>query len=140
MDEDKRRSGRRRLQHRELSSPCQILSKFIAAYGANGVPINYVAVQNEPLYETGGYPTMFMNPLDEGRFISEYLGPELRNSHFQITTGTSAAKTRTPTTPRLEFWVMNTTGNNPRYPEFLLQNPEVRPYLAVSRFIAMQAT
>jgi hypothetical protein len=25
-------------------------------------------VQNEPLYETSGYPTMFMTPLDEGRF------------------------------------------------------------------------
>ena len=36
-------------------------TKFIQAYEANGIPINYVAVQNEPLYETGGYPNYTAN-------------------------------------------------------------------------------
>lgn len=105
-------------------------AKFIAAYEANGVPINYVAVQNEPLYETGGYPTMFMNPLDEGRFIAEYLGPELRNSHFRNRNWNFGGQNEDPgdATPGVLGYEHN--WDNPRYPEFLLQNPEVGPYLA----------
>ena len=58
-------------------------TKFIEAYEANGIPIHYVAVQNEPLYETSGYPSMFMNPADEGEFIARYLGPKLQRAHFR---------------------------------------------------------
>jgi glucosylceramidase len=105
-------------------------AKFVAAYEANGVPINYVAVQNEPLYETGGYPTMFMNPLDEGRFISEYLGPALRNSHFHSRNWNFSGQNQDPedATPGILGYEHN--WDNPRYPEFLLQNPAVRQYLA----------
>src|SRR5258706_12175950 len=56
-------------------------AKFIAAYEANGVSINYVAVQNEPLYETGGYTTIFLNPPYEGPVLAHDLGTELCNKH-----------------------------------------------------------
>jgi len=114
----------------QFGALAKYFSKFIAAYEANGVPINYVAVQNEPLYETGGYPTMFMNPLDEGEFISQYLGPELRSSHFQNHNWNFSGQNVDPddATPGILGYEHN--WDNPRYPEFLLQNPAVRPYLA----------
>jgi glucosylceramidase len=104
--------------------------KFIQAYEANGIPINYVAVQNEPLYETGGYPTMFMTPLDEGNFIARYLGPALAAQRFQ-NRGWNFARQNTSAadaTPGIFGYEHN--WDNPLYPELLLRNPEVRPYLA----------
>jgi O-glycosyl hydrolase len=104
--------------------------KFIQAYEANGIPINYVAVQNEPLYEAGGYPTMFMTPLDEGNFIGRYLGPALAAQRFQ-NRGWNFARQNTSAadaTPGIFGYEHN--WDNPLYPELLLRNPEVRPYLA----------
>src|SRR5258707_13790675 len=66
-----------------FSALSKYFAKFIAAYEANGVPINYVAVQNEPLYETGGFSPIFMKSLFEGRFLAENLAPELRNTDFR---------------------------------------------------------
>lgn len=104
--------------------------KFIESYEASGVPINYVAVQNEPLYETGGYPTMFMTPLDESNFISQYLGPALAAQRFR-NKGWNFANQHTDAndaTPGILGYEHN--WDNPLYPELLLRNPAVRPYLA----------
>ncbi len=105
-------------------------SKFIQAYEANGIPINYIAVQNEPLYETGGYPTMFMNPADEGRFISDYIGPTLRSMKLKNDHWNFDGQNADPTdaTPGILGYEHN--WDNPKYPETLLMNPAVRPYLA----------
>ena len=51
------------------------LKRFIQAYESHGIPIHAITVQNEPLHETGGYPTMFMPWEDQNRFIRDYLGP-----------------------------------------------------------------
>jgi len=53
---------------------------------------------------------MFMNPLDEGRFIAEYLDRNFETVTFATNTGTSAGRTRTPATPRPESWAMNKLG------------------------------
>jgi len=105
-------------------------TKFIQAYEANGIPINYIAVQNEPLYQTGGYPTMFMNPEDQGRFISEYMGPALLRMRFKNHNWNFSEQNADPSdaTPGILGYEHN--WDNPRYPEQLVQNPAVRPYLA----------
>jgi O-glycosyl hydrolase len=56
--------------------------KFVGAYEQNGIPINDLSVQNEPLFQTSGYPTMFMTPLDEGHFISQYRRRPFGSSAF----------------------------------------------------------
>jgi O-glycosyl hydrolase len=89
--------------------------RFVQAYEANGIPVNYLSVQNEPLYETTGYPTMFMTSLDEGRFISQHLGPALRVQNLRVTPGILGYE---------HNW------DNPLYPELLLRDPAVRQYLA----------
>lgn len=104
--------------------------RFIEAYEASGIPINYVAVQNEPLYETSGYPTMFMTPHDEGEFISQHLGPALLEQRFRNQGWNFAGQhaDATDATPGIFGYEHN--WDNPLYPELLLRDPAVRPYLA----------
>lgn len=105
-------------------------TKFIQAYEANGIPINYVAVQNEPLNVNSGYPTMFMNSGDEGQFISQYLGPALhrlkpQNEHWNFVGQNTDPSDATPGILGYEHnW------DDPKYAEDLAENPAVRPYLA----------
>ena len=49
--------------------------RYIAAYGAAGVPISAITVQNEPHYEPPDYPGMRLEPPARARFIGSFLGP-----------------------------------------------------------------
>ena len=108
----------------------QYFTKFARAYEANGVPINYVAAQNEPLYQTTGYPTMFMTPQDEGTFIAQYLGPALRAAHLRNQDWNFTDQNANPNdaTPGILGYEHN--WDNPKYAELLLQDPAVRANLA----------
>jgi len=112
-----------------FSSLAKYFAKFVQAYESNGIPINYVSAQNEPLYQTTGYPTMFMTPKDEGQFISEYLGPALRDVHLKNPGWNFSGQHTNPTdaTPGILGYEHN--WDNPKYPEVLLDNPSVRPWL-----------
>ena len=107
-------------------------SKFIKAYEAEGIPINYVAVQNEPLYETSGYPSMFMTPRDEGEFIAQHLGPRLRQMGLRNpgswNFGGQSTDDPADATPGILGYEHN--WDNPKYAETLAEDPAVRPYLA----------
>ncbi|WP_158821382.1 carbohydrate-binding protein [Granulicella sp. S156] len=105
-------------------------SKFIQAYEAQGIPINYVSVQNEPLNETSGYPSMFMNPHDEGQFIAQYLGPQLRNLHLRNQGWNFARQAHDPTDATPGIFGYEHNWDNPKYPETLAEDPTVRQYLA----------
>lgn len=98
--------------------------KFVKAYESNGVPINYVAVQNEPLNENYGYPTMFMNSRDEATFIADYLGPTLSSMQTADRAGRSPANTIPGILGYEHNW------DNPKYPEDLLSNRRTRSFLA----------
>jgi glucosylceramidase len=49
--------------------------KYIQAYQAGGVPIDYISLQNEPLYITTAYPSMGMS--DTVQLLQNYLIPAL---------------------------------------------------------------
>ncbi len=58
----------------------QYLVKFLQAYQAAGVPIQYLGVQNEPLTPllfVSGIPESFLSPQDEGNLIHNYVAPAL---------------------------------------------------------------
>ena len=57
--------------------------KYIQAYQAQGVPINYVTVQNEPLFQPAGYPGMGMVATQQAAFIKNYLGPAFAASNIK---------------------------------------------------------
>jgi O-glycosyl hydrolase len=49
--------------------------KYIQAYQAQGIPIDYVTPQNEPLFTPSGYPGMSFPAIEESNFIKNNLGP-----------------------------------------------------------------
>lgn len=49
--------------------------KFIQAYAQEGIPIDAITPQNEPLNESSGYPTMRMEAQEQNVFIRDHLGP-----------------------------------------------------------------
>lgn len=55
--------------------------KYIQALNAEGISIDALTIQNEPMYETSGYPTMKMEWQEQNTIIRDYLGPRfLQNS------------------------------------------------------------
>jgi glucosylceramidase len=56
------------------------LVKSLQGYRQAGVPIQYLSVQNEPLYETKNYPGTLMLAAQQKRLIGEYLGPALQKA------------------------------------------------------------
>lgn len=113
-----------------FSSLAGYFGKFIQAYEANGIPVNYVSAQNEPLNETTGYPSMFMTPSDENEFIAQYLGPTLRNLRLKNKNWNFSGQHTDPADATPGIFGYEHNWDNPKYPEVLLNNPDVRPYLA----------
>lgn len=50
------------------------LVKYIKAYKAEGITIDAITIQNEPLHD-GNNPSMYMEALDQADFIKNHLGP-----------------------------------------------------------------
>lgn len=51
--------------------------RFVEAYEAAGVEIDYLTPQNEPLFQPGGYPGMLMVAEDQRDWLRDNLGPAL---------------------------------------------------------------
>ena len=51
--------------------------KYIQAYQAGGVPIDYISLQNEPLYITTAYPSMGMSDTVQLTLLQNYVMPAL---------------------------------------------------------------
>jgi glucosylceramidase len=49
--------------------------KFVEGYGAEGVPIFAVTMQNEPAYEPANYPGMRLDPPARAEVIGKHVGP-----------------------------------------------------------------
>jgi len=64
------------------SSMSQYFVKFVHAYEQGGIPIYALSAQNEPLYSTTAYPTTYLAPEDEARFIASFLSPALAQSNL----------------------------------------------------------
>lgn len=56
--------------------------KFIQAYGAAGVPIDYISLQNEPLYSPASYPGMGMDSGAQTTVLRDYVLPALTSNHL----------------------------------------------------------
>ena len=56
--------------------------KFIHAYAAAGVPIDYISLQNEPLNVTTSYPSMGMDAATQLSVLRDYVLPALQASNL----------------------------------------------------------
>jgi len=52
------------------------LRKTVQEFGAQGVPIHYLSIQNEPDHEPGDYPGMRLSAEQRAYLIGEHVGPE----------------------------------------------------------------
>lgn len=56
--------------------------KYVKAFEAEGIRIDAISIQNEPMHETGGYPTMKMLWQEQNEIIRDYLGPRFRDENI----------------------------------------------------------
>ncbi len=56
--------------------------KYIQAYEAEGIPVHYVSLQNEPLYVPGDYPGMGMSAEQQRDVLRDYVLPAFAASNI----------------------------------------------------------
>lgn len=93
------------------------LVKYIQAYQAQGLPVYAITLQNEPLHETSGYPSMRMDPNNQINFVNNDLGPAFSSAGI----GT-------------KIIVYDHNWDRPDYPNDVLANATTRNYVAGSAF------
>ncbi|SNS79954.1 MULTISPECIES: glycoside hydrolase family 30 beta sandwich domain-containing protein [unclassified Azospirillum] len=55
----------------------RFFARYITEAAAQGVPTDYLTIQNEPDFEPKDYPGMRWRAVDRARFFADHLGPEL---------------------------------------------------------------
>jgi glucosylceramidase len=93
------------------------LVKSVSAFQIFGVPVKYLSVQNEPLYETKDYPGTLMQADQQKELIAKYVGPALQRAGLK--TGILAYD---------HNW------DHPEYPETILADPAAAQYVPGSAF------
>ena len=78
--------------------------KYIQAYEAAGVPIDYISLQNEPLNNTTSYPSMYMSESTELAVLQGYVLPALTAANLST-----------------KVFVYDHNWDTPSYPEYVLQ-------------------
>ncbi|MFP7492416.1 glycoside hydrolase family 30 beta sandwich domain-containing protein [Terribacillus saccharophilus] len=57
--------------------------RYLQAYQSEGLEIDLLSVQNEPLFATAAYPSMTMSAQEQQYFIQNFLGPKMREAGLQ---------------------------------------------------------
>jgi glucosylceramidase len=76
------------LEPRFYGAYAQYLVRFLEAYRAAGVPVQFLGVQNEPLTPllfVARIPESYLSPQDEGTLIGSYVAPALRAAGLEPT-------------------------------------------------------
>jgi glucosylceramidase len=94
----------------------QYLVKYIQAMKAEGIGIDAITIQNEPLYG-GNNPSMLMSPAEQADFIKNHLGPAF---------GAAAIHTK--------IIVYDHNADRIDYPLTVLDDAAARPYVDGSAF------
>jgi len=92
------------------------LAKYIKAMRAEGINIDAITIQNEPL-NPGNNPSMHMTAREQGLFIKNYLGPVFRKEGL-----------------RTKIIVFDHNCDRPDYPMSILADGEARKYIDGSAF------
>ncbi|HWV31155.1 MAG TPA: glycoside hydrolase family 30 beta sandwich domain-containing protein [Dyadobacter sp.] len=92
--------------------------KYLDAYKKEGIAIDAISVQNEPLHQAA-YPSMGMDSAAQGLFIKQHLGPLFKSK---------AIKTK--------ILLYDHNWDRPGYPISILDDPQASQYVAGSAFHA----
>lgn len=82
--------------------------KYIQAYQAAGVPIDYISLQNEPLYNTTSYPSMSMDAPTQLTVLRDYVLPALTSAGLST-----------------KVLVYDHNWDTPSFPETVLSDPTI---------------
>jgi glucosylceramidase len=93
------------------------LVRFLEAYAAEGVPVQSITPENEPLHEPAGYPGMLMSAAEQAAFIRDHLGPALANAGLST-----------------EIYIYDHNWDRPDYPMEILSDPAARAYVTGTAF------
>lgn len=86
--------------------------KYINAFKQEGIVVDAITLQNEPMHETNGYPTMKMGWQEQNEIIRDYLGPAFKENGL---------------TAKIIIWDHNFDMSY--YPVNILNDPETRKYV-----------
>ncbi|KQS53887.1 glycosyl hydrolase [Brevundimonas sp. Leaf363] len=89
------------------------LTRYIQAARAQGVPTDYLSIQNEPDFEPENYPGMRWGPEGRARFIGQNLGPAFQAAGIQT---------------HILDWDHN--WDKPEQPLGVLADPVARPFVS----------
>jgi glucosylceramidase len=56
--------------------------RYVKAFAAEGITIDAITLQNEPMHQTNGYPTMLMEWTEQNEIIRDYLGPAFKANNL----------------------------------------------------------
>ena len=90
--------------------------KYILAMKKQGIRIDAVTVQNEPLHP-GNNPSLFMPANEQALFVKDHLGPAFRKAH--LTT---------------KIIIYDHNADKPDYPVSILNDPQAKKYIDGSAF------
>jgi O-Glycosyl hydrolase len=91
--------------------------KYVKAYQAEGIKIDAITLQNEPMHEINTYPTMKMEWEEQNTIIKDYLGPKFRSNNINT---------------KIFIWDHNFDGVD--YPINILDDINTRQYVGGSAF------
>jgi glucosylceramidase len=92
------------------------LVKYIKSMQANGIRIDAITVQNEPLHP-GNNPSMYMPADAQTTFVKNNLGPAFKNANLNT-----------------KIIIYDHNADRPDYPDSVLNDPEARKYIDGSAF------
>lgn len=93
--------------------------KYISAFSQEGIAIDAITVQNEPLHSTNNYPSMLMTAEEQRNFIKNNLGPLFQSNSI----GT-------------KILLYDHNWDVPQYPVSIMNDPVAKQYVAGSAFHA----
>lgn len=94
----------------------QYLVRYIEGMKAEGIEINAITVQNEPLHP-GNNPSLLMLAADQASFIKTSLGPAFKAANIKT-----------------KILLYDHNADHPEYPISILNDPEARTYVDGSAF------
>lgn len=90
--------------------------KYIQAYKEEGITIDAITIQNEPLHD-GNNPSMYMEAVDQAEFVKNHLGPAFENANINT---------------KIIVWDHN--ADNTNYPISIYADAEANKYIDGSAF------
>jgi glucosylceramidase len=90
--------------------------KYLKAYQSEGITIDAITIQNEPLHD-GNNPSMYMKAVDQAEFVKNHLGPAFETANIKT---------------KIIVWDHN--ADNTSYPITIFNDSEANKYIDGSAF------